>query len=529
MAGEFGISSNGRPNNRKSSSLPSEKHIAETYAYVDEGGKYLFEVVRFEPPGEEKTFRQGRRDGNGKWKWGTKGIRRVLYKLPEIKSEEDLFYVEGEKDVEGIFSLGLCATTNPGGAGKLAKLQAEHRILNPLKGKSVFILPDNDEAGRKHAEQAAELLYKIAKEARIVPLPGLSDKGDVSDFIEKEGDKARGKLIELAVSAPVWKPPSNFLSAEDLLTTKYEHKTPIIARGIMPDNSHIIVSGETGVGKSLLRQELALHLAMGWEWLDFEIPTARKVAVFQYENSDQMEQTRLKRMCHGLGIERLPKGGLTYINRKNRINLTLKKDREKLLNLVEESQAQVIIYDCLSNLHSSKENDNIQMRDVLDSLSEINAILGTSCIVIHHFGKPGEHVQASAYRTRGASSILDWAVTAMAFTVKPHESRILRLLEFNKVRDGAVPKSLLLERDENFILHITEEDVLCSPTRVREILEDLGGSVEKQSELVSALLSGTGCGNRSARTAIKKALERKLIQATDSGPGRAKGYYVEND
>ena len=256
----------------------------------------------------EKTFRQGRRDGNGKWKWGTKGIRRVLYKLPEIKSEEDLFYVEGEKDVEGIFSLGLCATTNPGGAGKLAKLQAEHRILNPLKGKSVFILPDNDEAGRKHAEQAAELLYKIAKEARIVPLPGLSDKGDVSDFIEKEGDKARGKLIELAVSAPVWKPPSNFLSAEDLLTTKYEHKTPIIARGIMPDNSHIIVSGETGVGKSLLRQELALHLAMGWEWLDFEIPTARKVAVFQYENSDQMEQTRLKRMCHGLGIERLPKG-----------------------------------------------------------------------------------------------------------------------------------------------------------------------------------------------------------------------------
>ena len=500
--------------------------IVETYDYVDHEGILLYQVCRMNP----KSFPQRRPKENGKdWAWNLDEVKLVLYKLPDIQKAEDVFFCEGEKDTDNVIKLGFDATCNPMGAGKLPGQQKEHKILDPLKGKRVFALPHNDEAGKKHILQLAELLHGKAKEIKIINLPGLPEAGgDVSNFIEKHGAKvATKKLIEQTAGAPAWKPASNFLSADELLAAAYERKTPIISRGIMPANSHIIISGESGIGKSLLRLELALHLVMGWEWLGFEIPTARKVSIFQFENTEYMEQTRLRRMCVGLEISALPKGRLSYVDRKNRINLTLKKDRKKLLELVQQSEAEVIIYDCLSNLHTANENDNIQMRDVLDSLTEINAKAETTCILIHHFGKPTEW-QETKYRTRGAQSIIDWAVSAMAFTVKKHEHKNLRQLQFIKVRDGAEPKPMLLERDEKFLLSITDEDSLCPASKIKEILEDLGGHVETQKPLVDAIVKEVECTDRSARKYLKRAVEMKVIQMTDHGKGKKKSYDVDD-
>lgn len=497
--------------------------VVAKFVYTDEKGNPLHRTVKSDP----KNFHQERYDPKKGWSKGLGKTRLVLYNLPKVLKAQDVFFPEGEKDCESLARLGFVATCNPMGSGKLPKQQEKHNILGPLKGKQLFILIDNDEPGKKHGEQLANLAHGKAREIRIVSLPGLPKGGDVSNFIEIHGDKAKTLLIEQVAVTPTWTPPKNFFTAGDLLSTSYELKKPIIGKGIMPDNSHIIISGEPGVGKSLLREELALHLVVGWDWLGFEISTARKVAIFQYENSEQIEQTRLRRMCYGLGIREIPKGRLVYVDRKNRINLSLKGDRKRLQELVRESEAEVIFYDCLSNLHAAKENDNIQMRDILDSLTEINAILGTSCVVIHHFGKPTEG-QGNAYRTRGASSIIDWAVTAAAFIAKPHESKILRQLEFFKVRDGAVPKPLLLERDEDFLLSVTDEDTLCPASKVKEILQDLGGSVDFQRPLVEAIMEEASCSNRSARTYLKRAVEMKVIRTQNSGQGKRKAYHVVN-
>ena len=499
----------------------TKSRVVATYVYTDKTGKPLHRTVKT----DQKDFFQEHLDAKGNWIKGVKGVQLVLYNLPKVINSSDVYFVEGERDCEALSKLGFCATTNPMGAGKLPRQQEKHAILDPLTGKRVFAIADNDKAGKAHVEQLAELLHGKAKEVRIVDLPGLEEGQDVSDFIQKLGDKAKTKLIELTAIAPVWAPPKNFLSADELLATTFEKKTPIISKGIMPHNSHIIISGETGIGKSLLRLELALHLVMGWEWLGFEIPTARKVSIFQFENMEAMEKTRLKRMCSGLGIGQMPKGRLSYVDRKNRVNLTLKRDREKLLELVKQSEAEVIIYDCLSNLHSAKENDNIQMRDVLDSLTEINAKVGTSCILIHHFGKPTEW-QETRYRTRGAQSIIDWSVTAMAFTVRKHEHKILRQLEFIKVRDGAEPKPILLERDENFLLSITDEDSLCPASKVKEILEDLGGEVERQGELIEAIIGEVGCSVKSAKRYIQNAVKMEAIIEIDHGHGKKKQYQI---
>lgn len=493
------------------------------YNYVDESGNLLFVVCKQEDP---KEFWQRGPKGEKK----VTGIRQVLYRLPELTESSYVLFCEGEKDTDNCRKLGFTATTTPMGAGKIETLQKKHKILDPLTGKRVFILADYDEAGEAHALQVAQLLHGKAEEVRIVRFPELPENGDVSDFIQLHGEEAKAKLIEKIAEAPIWTPPKKFFSIDDLLDLPEDGNQPIIGKGIMPYNSHILIAGEGGVGKSLLRLELAIHIALGWEWQGFTVPRARRVCIFQWENSERTEQKRLKKMMGGLGIQRQALSDrLIIANREDQYDLTLKRDRDRLRQAVKESGAEVIIYDCLSNLHSANENDNVRMREILDVLSNINARLKTSCIIIHHFGKPGENPSANRYRIRGATSITDWPYTVITLTRKPNEERVLRQIEFTKVRDGATPKPFLVERNPITFIHTyTEEETLASPQKVREVLEGLGGIVETQKAFKESIIEATGCGGKTAWAAIKNAVKMKEIYEFKSGKNKkALGYKID--
>ena len=171
--------------------------IVATYDYGNEAGDVVFQVVRYEP----KDFRQRRPKPGGGWEWSVKGVPVVPYRLPELLANPKrfVFVVEGEKDVDNLAGINLLATCNAGGAGKWSSEHAQY-----LRGRRVFILAHNDEAGRKHAQQVAESLQGIAESVRIVELPGLPVKGDVSDWLAAGG--TREKLIELAEASPEWTP-----------------------------------------------------------------------------------------------------------------------------------------------------------------------------------------------------------------------------------------------------------------------------------------------------------------------------------
>jgi hypothetical protein len=175
------------------------RQIVAAYDYTDEKGKLLFQAVRFEP----KDFRQRRPDGKGGWMWNLDGVRRVPYRLPDVRRaiEEGtrVWIVEGEKDAETLEELHLCATTNPGGAGKWRAEYNEH-----FKAARVTIIPDRDEPGCKHAEQVARSLHAIAESVRIIELP---DGKDATEWIQKHGG-SKAKLWDLVKMTPRWEPPT---------------------------------------------------------------------------------------------------------------------------------------------------------------------------------------------------------------------------------------------------------------------------------------------------------------------------------
>jgi len=185
--------------------------ILATYEYTDIEGKVLYEVVR----SEGKKFLQRRPDGKGGFVWNLDGIQRVLYRLPTLRPSIErgntIYIPEGEKDVHTLESLDLTATCNSGGAGKWRDSYSDI-----LRGASVVILPDNDKPGHDHAEAVAQSLHGIAESVRIVELPGLKPKQDVTDWVNA-GGTAEG-LRRLVQETPEWQPGA---STEAAITDDY--------------------------------------------------------------------------------------------------------------------------------------------------------------------------------------------------------------------------------------------------------------------------------------------------------------------
>lgn len=185
------------------SSSNSRPRIVATYDYRDESGMLLHQVLRREPgaDGKKKDFRIRRPEPGGGWTWKLKGARLVLYHLPHVIASPVVLILEGEKDCDRAASIGFVATTNAMGAGKWRREYNEH-----FRNKVVVIVPDNDQPGRDHAQDVARNLYGIAKSIKIVDLPGLPEKGDLSDWLDQGHTAA--ELVNAIDATPEWTPPT---------------------------------------------------------------------------------------------------------------------------------------------------------------------------------------------------------------------------------------------------------------------------------------------------------------------------------
>ncbi|MBI5184882.1 MAG: AAA family ATPase [Nitrospinae bacterium] len=244
-------------------------------------GKLLYQVVRYNP----KSFSQRRPDGKGGWIWNLEGITPTLYHLSEVLKAETVYICEGEKDVDNLRSLGLTATCNSGGAGKWRKEYAES-----LKDKDVAIFPHNDTPGQQHGQDVARSLCGIAKSVKVVTLPGLPEKGDVSDWIEarkgegKDLETIKAELLSLVDSTAEYKPlaekPTEVpqkepkvraVSVREFLLMQFPPRENILSPWL-PTQGLCMVHAPRGVGKTFFSLNAAVAVASGGQFLRFQAP-----------------------------------------------------------------------------------------------------------------------------------------------------------------------------------------------------------------------------------------------------------------
>lgn len=208
---EIGVSMNELSENHfdderaRTSAPPMDKRkIAHEFIYEDEERRPLFKVCRWEP----KAFHQERCTGVnnlGKYEWapGLADCVRVPYRLPDWHADSldvPLVIVEGEKDVDRLWTLGLHATTNVGGTG----MGWQDSYSQLMRGRRVVVVPDNDATGWRHAYTVAgSLLYWGAASVRVVGL-GHGAK-DASEYLDQKGN-TKQTLCELIRAELEWRP-----------------------------------------------------------------------------------------------------------------------------------------------------------------------------------------------------------------------------------------------------------------------------------------------------------------------------------
>jgi 5S rRNA maturation endonuclease (ribonuclease M5) len=251
--------------------------IVKEYNYQDATGALVFQVVRLEP----KSFRQRRKDGD-KWSWSMEGVERVLYRLPVVAKSEFVWIVEGEKDADALESLGFCATCNPGGAGKWLESYSES-----LRGKEIILCGDNDEPGRKHIAKVAEAIGGFVKTTRTLTIP--APHKDVSDLIKAKGGDAKAALVALAEAAEVlvsgvkvpvltmaemearYRAFIQQIHAVSLNLGAWLPRLGMEIRPLVPGELVTIMAG-TGVGKTMLLQNLAINTRLPTLMFELELP-----------------------------------------------------------------------------------------------------------------------------------------------------------------------------------------------------------------------------------------------------------------
>ena len=176
--------------------------------------KYVYRLADGTPYLQEqrtatKQFFQYRWDGE-KWIGGKPKGPKVPYMLPQLIAASPttpIYIVEGEKDCDALVKIGFVATCNSEGADNGNGNKWTSDLNEHFCNRDIYIIPDNDAQGSKHAQHVARSLDPVAKSVRIVELPGLALKGDVSDWLRN--DSAGVKLAKLAVAAPLWEPEAD--------------------------------------------------------------------------------------------------------------------------------------------------------------------------------------------------------------------------------------------------------------------------------------------------------------------------------
>lgn len=430
---------------QKSHKNKTPKQIVATYDYENEQGKLLFQAVRYEPKG----FSQRRPDGKGGWVWNLDGVRRVLFRLPELLAAHPsatVFVCEGEKDADRLRELGLVATTNPQGAGKWRDDYSQF-----LKDREVVILPDNDNAGRNHAQTAAHSLYRVSASVKVLNLPGLSEKGDVSDWLNAGNSVEH--LCAMVDDLPQW----------TLETTSLDDAAPESERDEMPplfqtwaefsaierkrgeQIIHELERGELGmlaaitnVGKSTLLRNLALMLACGRPFTPLTgFTKPRRVLLLDFETRAARFQNDITKMLAGFSTKEreLISENLVICCDRMIEDEPLTLSNQQHFNFVvmqaRAFKADIIVIDTLSAAFELRdENNNAEVATrALKPMIRLAREADAAVLFAHHIGKSNSEegrAAEKAYRARGASAF--GAFSSLVLNLTPDARDLARVV-----------------------------------------------------------------------------------------------------
>ncbi len=384
-----------------------------TWTYHNADGEPVGMVLRWDVPAG-KDIRPVSKGATG---WIISGMPepRPLYGLPELlaRPRERVYVTEGEKAADAAKSIGLLATTSPHGCQS-----AKTADWQPLAGREVVILPDNDDAGHKYAQDVAALLLKQQPGAtvKIVELPGLPPKGDIYDWLEgrdaTEPDALRAEIESLVDATPavnmvevVGGPILQCLANIEPAAVQW-----LWSRRV-PLGRITLLVGMPGAGKSFLTTYMASRVTTGAPWPDGTACPRGSVILISAED-DPADTIRPRLDAHHADVRRVH---LLSMVRK----IDDKGDRKDVMftladlaaleaALAAHPDCRLVVVDPIGSFLGGRVDayrDN-EVRGVLAPVAQLAAKFGPAVLMVAHRRKSsGETADDLALGSRAFTGI----------------------------------------------------------------------------------------------------------------------------
>ena len=210
-----------------------------------------------------------------------------------------------------------------------------------------------------------------------------------------------------------------------------------------------LLIGSSGIGKSTVSLPLGLSLAGGVDFLNCKVPSPEKVLYLDLEMGEYEFRTRLnillpqfpevtRQNFHWLS---LPSKDITNFK------IDVEKDRERLINELEEIHPKLLIIDNHTRFHSGNPNSEEEMTNILlTPFSQIMSRFELAILYLMHVGWKDKK------RPRGTSAILDAASTEIAVVGRSLRSRVLHWGKNRSVRRQHGPSKLNIFYDPETLM-----------------------------------------------------------------------------
>ena len=382
--------------------VPDNGRLTKTYDYVDRNGALAYQVCRYDWPdsnsakGHGKTFLQRMPDpakANG-WAYKVRGrIEPVPYRLPEliedVRAGRPIFIVEGEKKVDMLREIGVPATCNHGGAGKWPE-----ELVQYFEGADVVVLPDNDDAGRAHADLVGRRLEGAVKRVRTLVLPGLPAKGGVDDWLPAGGDA--DQLYDLvAAASPFQAAPFNsrFGAVPWAQLDEPGQSHEWLVKNVLTRSETSFLLGESQSGKSFMCIDLAMAICRGEDWFGRKVQRGGVI----YQAGESATGVRRKRLPAYRKFHECADEDLSFVLLQNPVDFFNSDDDveafiEECLHWkrVFRDPLEMIVIDTFNRATpGANENDGKDMGMVLARCERVRKATGAHVMLVHHLNAGG--------------------------------------------------------------------------------------------------------------------------------------------
>lgn len=288
----------------------------------------------------------------------------TLYRLPRLRPAVDagidIWPVEGEKDVHALETLGVVATTAPGGAQAF-----KHVDVTPLKGANVNVVPDLDKAGEMWLQDVVDRLTGIAASITVLQPKIGKDAADhvaagytCADFLPRELPPTRQNGTQPQDETRFVHEHFPLLDWAELWKDDEDDGEEWIIEPFLPARRLIAIYSAPKIGKSLLMLEIAAAVAQGTGVLGTRLDRPRRVLYVDFENDPRGDiRERLQAMDYGPG----DLGNLCYLSYPRLPALDSEAGGQQLLSAANVYACEIVIIDTIGRAVAGEENSNDTM------------------------------------------------------------------------------------------------------------------------------------------------------------------------